>query len=189
MKNIFLSLSLVLLVGSVFAQTKTTYYPNGQKQAEGTLLNADATVLAATFETLPKEVQAQKMNNCVKDGKWSMWYQDGKLYSEQYYNNGLFTGVWKNYNPDGSVADIVDFVAGKATYYHKNGKVQSEGKITTSMGQEGLWTLYYENGQKNAEGKYVNGKKDGAWVWYDMNGNKTDEQVYLNGTIASHKRF
>lgn len=189
MKKLFIALSILVFSGAAIAQTKTTYYTNGQKQAEGTLLNADATVLSPTFETLPKETQLQKMQNCVKDGKWTMWYENGAVYAEQYYKNGLMTGVWKNYNTDGSVADIVDFDNGKASYFHKNGKLQSEGKITKQMGQEGKWTLYYENGKVNAEGNYVNGKKDGTWTWYDMNGKKTDEQVYQNGAIASHKRF
>ncbi len=189
MKKLIIALSVLVMSGAAMAQTKTTFYPNGQKQAEGTLLNADATVLSKDFESLPKETQLQKMQNCVKDGKWTMWYENGTVYSEQFYKNGLMTGVWKNYHTDGTVADIIDFENGKASYFHKNGKVQSEGKITGQMGQEGKWTLYYENGQVNAEGNYINGKKDGVWTWYDVKGKKTDEQTYQNGTIAGHKRF
>jgi antitoxin component YwqK of YwqJK toxin-antitoxin module len=189
MKKLIIALSVLVISGAAMAQTKTTFYPNGQKQAEGTLLNADATVLSKDFESLPKETQMQKMQNCVKDGKWTMWYENGATYSEQFYKNGLMTGVWKNYQPDGSVADIIDFENGKASYFHKNGKVQSEGKISGQMGQEGKWILYYENGQVNAEGNYINGKKDGVWTWYDVKGKKTDEQTYQNGTISGHKRF
>ena len=139
MKKLIIALSVLVMSGAAMAQTKTTFYPNGQKQAEGTLLNADATVLSKDFESLPKETQMQKMQNCVKDGKWTMWYENGATYSEQFYKNGLMTGVWKNYQPDGSVADIIDFENGKASYFHKNGKVQSEGKISGQMGQEGKW--------------------------------------------------
>ena len=189
MKKLIIALSVLLSAGASMAQTKTTFYPNGQKQSEGTLLNADATVLSKDFESLPKETQMQKMKNCVKDGKWTMWYENGKIYAEQFYKNGLSVGVWKNYNPDGSTSDIVDFEKGTAVYYHKNGQIQSQGKITNQLAQEGKWTLYYENGQINAEGNYVNGKKDGTWTWYDVKGKKTDEQVYQNGAIASHKRY
>jgi antitoxin component YwqK of YwqJK toxin-antitoxin module len=189
MKKIIIALSILVFSGAAMAQTKTTYYSNGQKKSEGTLLNADATVLSKEFETLPKETQLEKSKNCVKDGKWTQWYENGTIAGEQYYANGLFAGVWKDFNPNGSVASVIDFEAGNATYYHKNGKVQSEGKINKQMGQEGKWTLYYENGQINAEGSYINGKKDGTWNWFDVKGKKTDEQVYSNGTVASHKRF
>jgi len=189
MKNIIIVLSILTFSGIAMAQTKTTHYSSGQKKSEGTLLNADATVLLKDFETLPKETQLQKMQNCVQDGKWTMWYENGSVYSEQYYKNGQKVGVWKNFNIDGSASDIIDFENGKASYFHKNGKIQSEGKITNQMAQEGKWTLYYENGKVNAEGIYVNGKKDGTWTWYDMQGKKTDEQVYQNGSIAGHKRF
>jgi antitoxin component YwqK of YwqJK toxin-antitoxin module len=189
MKKLIIALSVLVFSGAAMAQTKTTFYPNGQKKAEGILLNADATVLSNDFESLPKETQVQKMQNCVKDGKWTMWYENGAVYSEQYYKNGQPNGVWKNFQTDGSISDNIDFENGKAIYYHKNGKVQSEGKITRSMTQEGKWTLYYENGQINAEGNYVNGKKDGVWTWFDIKGKKTDEQTYQNGAIANHKRF
>lgn len=189
MKKFLTALSLLIVSGVAFSQTKTTFYPNGQKQSEGTLLHADATVLSKDFESLPKETQMEKMKNCVKDGKWTMWYENGNVYSEQFYKNGTTTGIWKNFNQDGSLTDIIDFEKGTAVYYHKNGQIQSQGKITRQMVQEGKWTLYYENGKVNAEGNYINGKKDGTWTWYDMNGRKTDEQTYTNGSISGHKRF
>ncbi|MCC6252789.1 MAG: hypothetical protein IT238_10040 [Bacteroidia bacterium] len=189
MKKIITILLLAMIGNVSFAQVKTTYYPSGKKQSEGVLLNADASVLSSDFEKLPKEEQFNKMKNCPKDGKWTMWYEDGKVFSEQYYKNGAFVGIWKTYNTDGSVSNVIDFEKGKASYFHPNGKLQSEGKITKEMAQVGHWVLYYDNGMKNAEGNYINGKKDGAWVWYNMKGEKTDEQVYKDGSIVSQKHF
>ncbi len=189
MKKLLFAVSAVLLAGSSIAQVKTTHYANGQKMSEGVLLNADATVLSKDFANLPKETQVEKMKNCVKDGKWTNWYMDGKVSSEQTYANGKSVGVWKSYYQDGQPADIIDFNAGKATYFHKNGKLQSEGKITQEMRQEGHWVLFYEDGTKNAEGNYVNGIKDGTWTWYDIKGKKTDEQVFKNGSVTAHNKF
>lgn len=189
MKKLALACSLLFVASFASAQIKTTYYPNGQKQSEGVLLHADATVLSKDFEKLPKETQLQKLQNTTRDGKWLMWYENGALYAEQYYKNGQMTNVWKTYNTDGTTSDIIDFNSGKAQYFHKNGKIQSEGKITNQMAQVGKWVIYYENGMLNAEGNYINGQKDGTWTWYDLKGKKTDEQVYKGGSIVSHQRF
>jgi len=41
--------------------------------------------------------------NCLMDGKWITWFEDGNVESEFYYDAGIPTGIWKFWNPDGTL--------------------------------------------------------------------------------------
>ena len=60
------------------------YYKNKQKYVEG------------------------EVNDSIKEGKWTVWYEDGKIWSEGYF---------KNNKPEG-----------KRTVYYQNGKIQKQEK-------------------------------------------------------------
>ena len=191
MKKILLFIfGLGLMVNQSSAQTKTTYYPGTQqKMSEGVLLGADATVLSATFESLPKDVQAQKLSVTARDGVWTFWYPNGQVQRTEQYTNGEMTGIWTGYFENGLVSHVLNFTTDDAVYYFSNGKKQSEGKIANNMVQLGHWTGWYEHGLKNFEGNYVNGTKDGLWIFYDIKGRKTDEQTFQGGNLVSHNKF
>ncbi|MEI7980511.1 MAG: toxin-antitoxin system YwqK family antitoxin [Bacteroidota bacterium] len=88
---------------------ETTFYPNKQKQMEG----------------------AYKDNE--RDGKWSYWYENGKLWSE-----GNF---------------ILGKADGKRTAFFENGKVRYEGFYKEDM-RVGKWRFYDENGKLLQEADY-----------------------------------
>lgn len=44
----------------------------------------------------------------MKHGKW-LYYQNGKLYSEKYYEKGRKVGVWKEFNKNGAVIKTYDW--------------------------------------------------------------------------------
>jgi antitoxin component YwqK of YwqJK toxin-antitoxin module len=66
-----------------FTTGKATYYhDNGQKFEEGTITN-----------TMQRE------------GRWTGWYQNGKLNYEGDYTNGAKTGSWKYYEKNGKLME------------------------------------------------------------------------------------
>jgi antitoxin component YwqK of YwqJK toxin-antitoxin module len=161
----------------------TTNWPNGNKQTEGAV-TGDAKISNADS----KEEQARKMAAVVKDGKWTTWFENGTVRSEEYYSNGTMTGTWKSVYDNGQTEFTIDFASGKAVFYTKSGVVSSEGLIANGMVHKGDWTGYYENGTKNYKGSYDNeGRKDGVWTWWDEKGNMTNGQTFKNGTLLSTK--
>jgi antitoxin component YwqK of YwqJK toxin-antitoxin module len=190
MKRILAAALIIISAATAVAQTKTVYYPGTQqKLSEGKLLGADATVLATDFESLPKDVQQQKMQNVTKDGKWSYYFLNGNISAEEHYNNGLMTGVWKGFYDNGKLNYEIDFATGKAVYYYENGNKQSEGKMLPGMVKDGKWTGWFENGTVNYDGTYVNGQKDGDWNFYNLQGKHTDIQTFSNGAEKGRKRL
>jgi antitoxin component YwqK of YwqJK toxin-antitoxin module len=81
---------------------ETTYYPNKQPQMEGTY----------------------KDNK--RDGKWTYWYENGKLWSEGMFVKGKSDG--------------------KRTTYFENGKVRYDGFYKEDM-RVGKWRFFDESGR------------------------------------------
>lgn len=180
MKKIILAVSAFAFIFTANAQDKKTeLWPNGAKKSEGIVIGA-----SKVDPNAPKEIQARQSVNITKDGKWTNWFENGTVRSEEYYNKGIMTGNWKVWYDNGQIESDINFATGTASHYHKNGNKQSEGGIANGMVNTGKWTGYFENGKKNYEGTYtMDGKKDGNWTWYDENGKVTSVQVYQNGEL------
>lgn len=179
MKKIIFTLSAIALFLTANAQDKKVEnWPNGNKKSEGVIIGTPVDASAS------KEVQQRQAVNAVKDGKWSNWFEDGTLRSEEFYNKGSMIGNWKVWYNNGQLESDINFTTGTAVHFHKNGKKQSEGGIADGMVNTGKWIGYFENGSKNYEGTYTKeGKKDGVWTWYDEKGNATT-QTYANGELV-----
>lgn len=184
MKKIILTISALAGFIAVNAQNAvSTSWPNGNKKEEG-MLTGDVKANAANT----KEEQARRLEAVVKDGKWTTWFENGALRSEEHYTNGTMTGTWKVLFEDGKTESLIDFATGKAVFYTKNGEVSSEGMMADGMIHRGEWTGYYENGIRNYKGSYDNeGRKNGVWTWWDEKGNVQQEQTFKNGTLISTK--
>ncbi|HEY0029571.1 MAG TPA: hypothetical protein VGC65_02340 [Bacteroidia bacterium] len=181
MKKTLFTLSAAVLLLTANAQNKTVeHWPNGTKKSEGIVIGDNKVDATAS-----KEQQSRQSVTIIKDGKWSTWHENGTLRSEENYNQGIMTGAWKAWYENGQVESEINFTTGKASFYHKNGKKQSEGTMANGMVTTGKWTGYYENGNKNYEGTYAsNGQKDGTWNWFDETGKATTIQIYKNGDLV-----
>lgn len=183
MKRIFFTFMLGALSVTAFAQQATTeYWANGKKKSEGVILGGEAILPGDS-----KQVQAQKLQNARRDGKWTYWYEDGKISAEEHYQEGVQIGVWKSWYNNGQLSSELDFKDFKATYWFTNGKKQSEGKMYAGFVKDGKWTAWHENGTLNFEGTYKMGKKDGVWTWYNDKGEKVSEQLYRNDELIHTK--
>lgn len=87
------------------------YYPNHKKYYEG-------------------EYKDNK-----KDGKWTVWYQSGSIWSEGSYSKGLDDG--------------------KRTGYYENGKKHFEGEYDAGK-LVGVWKFWNESGEKLDDVDYNN---------------------------------
>jgi uncharacterized protein len=183
MKKLCFMLMIGVISASALAQQATMeYWPNGNKKSEGIVLGAQ-TILPGDS----KEIQAQKLQNARKDGKWTYWFENGKISGEEHYLEGIQTGLWKTWYENGNPESQLDFQSYKATYWFANGQKQSEGKMYVGFVKDGKWTAWHENGKVNFEGSYKMGKKDGLWTWYNEKGEKISEQLYKDDQLVLTK--
>lgn len=160
--------------------TVTETWPNGSKKSQGIVIG-EAKINPADS----KEEQAKKMQNVIKDGKWTTWYENGAFHSEEYYDKGTMTGTWKSSYENGKTESEINFTTGKAIYYNDKGGISSEGMMASGMIQKGKWIGYHENGNKNYEGSFnAEGKKDGVWKFFNTQGIAATEQIFKNGELV-----
>ena len=90
MKKILFTLSAIALFLAASAQDKKTeMWPNGNKKSEGILIGSTADPVSS------KEAQARQSAGIAKDGKWTNWFENGTVRTEEYYNKGGMIGLWK----------------------------------------------------------------------------------------------
>jgi antitoxin component YwqK of YwqJK toxin-antitoxin module len=180
MKRIVLTVSALFAFMVMNAQNvTTTNWPNGNKKSEGIVIG-DTKLAAGTS----KEEQEKNAASIIKDGKWTTWFENGSIRSEEFYKNGVMVGEWKFLHENGNTESLINFETGKAIHYTNKGTVSSEGAVAKGMISVGEWTGYYENGAKNYKGSYnMEGQKDGVWTWWDEKGNVSAEQTFKNGVL------
>lgn len=101
-----------------------------------------------------------KMIGKKRVGKWTYFFSDGKLFSEEFYKDGKLNGELKNYYP--------------------NGKVTNKTHYTNGV-KSGASKTYTDEGILIEEVNYSNGKLDGPAKFFDLKGNLKEKGAYQNG--------
>ncbi len=135
--------------------------------------------LVKFYNELGKLKTEGKMKGKNRVGKWTYYFTNGKIFSEEEYINGKLDGVLKNYYSNGKITLECLYKNGKKNGYSKtytdtgvlieevsylNGKLDGEGK-------------YYDlKGELKEKGRYKEGKRDGKW------------EFYMDGEIVTKKK-
>lgn len=183
MKNMFFALGISICC-LANAQVQTEFYANGNKKSEGEYAASTVGVnLVVASDGSTRQAPTQ-----LKNGTWNFWYETGLKSAEETYTDGATTGIWKSWYPDGAKSAEINYVSGKATFWHPNGKKQSEGEMLQNRTFNGKWIGWTEGGVKSYEGNYVMGKKEGEWYWYDESGKLTSKQIYANDVLIDTQK-
>lgn len=98
----------------------------------------------------------------LAEGRFTYYYKNGQLSSENFYKNGL--------------------TEGKKISYYANNKISQEGSYKEEKAH-GYFVNYYNNGQVADEGWYVDNQRQGTFISYDLLGKVTSKFYYLDGKI------
>lgn len=112
------------------------------------------------------------------------------------YQNGIPTGVHREYNTEGEVIASTIYEDGIKLYegiideagkkqgpwklFDREGNLKAEGLYKDDL-KIGLWRYYFVNGSLEQQGKYLAGRPDGVWEWYFPSGQTLREEEYVNG--------
>lgn len=145
-----------------------SYFPNGEKLAEGTYINKQ------------------------KDGLWLFYDGYGHVISRDVFKNGYKHGICKSYFQDGKILEYSEFSNGKRTgkwivYYSDSVPRYSVNIVNDVL--EGIAIYYYPNGVTYEIGKYKAGNRDGEWKMFDDQGKPILNAIYDNGKMISKTVF
>jgi antitoxin component YwqK of YwqJK toxin-antitoxin module len=174
LKKIFYTLTLILLItSSIFAQTDTTFHPNGDIAEIITKRNGIKTVSKYHSEY---SYQEKKRKNYLQSkisykgkklhGNRILYFSNGLIKESGKYINGLSTGKHIKKNFKGEFQQEVNY-----TIITKNGR-----KTSVKHGKH----LYFLKGKLSKSISYNKGKLDGFIEKYFANGNPESRKEYKN---------
>ncbi len=167
----------------------------------------------------------------LKDGKWKQlsptgatlgeyqlklgtgvekrWYDDGPLYSERTFKNGVLNGKMALYDHDGALAVSAKYFLGKLDdkkYVGTKASVRIEEEFHLGVHRnarqiwqfwsllidesydprgklDGAFTIWRDSVKKipRVQGTYDHGKRTGTWTWFDRLNNKEREGDFSDG--------
>ncbi|HTA31216.1 MAG TPA: toxin-antitoxin system YwqK family antitoxin [Candidatus Cybelea sp.] len=112
------------------------------------------------------------LQNGVKSGLWTEYYPDGKKFREVHFKEDKLDGPFSIWFSDGKRSEG-SFKAGKTDglvrVWYSNDQLESEVDVVQDKA-DGKETKWYPNGQKRIEGINGNGNRVGHWVEWDERG-------------------
>jgi len=144
--------------------------------------------------------------NGLRQGTWKEFHPNGRLHSEGNYVDDRRNGIFKIYDREGNLKDLVKYDLGEVApeeeqammldirrTYHPNGKVATLGSYSRTGTREGLFREYDDKGNLTAAIIYTGnrvvsrgmvderGQMTGIWNEYYVSGEKRAEGEYVEG--------
>jgi antitoxin component YwqK of YwqJK toxin-antitoxin module len=166
--------------------TKTSYYPNGQKKSDVTLVHGQAHgLVSGWYETGQVKSQVNHVNGQLQ-GLNNAWYENGQKSFEGNFDKGRPDGLQTKWYENGQRESELNYANGKqngpAIFWFENGQVKSEGNFVVGR-KHGLMTTWFENGQRKLEENYENGQLMAQAEW-DQEGNEAGCPAILAAQVV-----
>jgi antitoxin component YwqK of YwqJK toxin-antitoxin module len=139
---------------------------------------------------LDEGLERGAFKNGKREGPWSRYYEDGRLwYKGEYKNNkleGPYIRYWSNGRPYRKGEYKNNKLEGPYVSYWPSGRPQFKGEYKNGK-REGPWVGYWDNDWVWFEGAYKSGKREGPWDDYNTDGTKDEDGsgTYRNGEKVS----
>jgi membrane associated rhomboid family serine protease/antitoxin component YwqK of YwqJK toxin-antitoxin module len=131
----------------------TDYYANGDVQMKGMYKNDEQQGVFIYYSDHHTYTSAGRYHNDRYIGKWETYHTNGRLKTEEYYNDRYFLkNLW-----DSTGHQLVKDGSGKVIEHYPGGAVATEGEYRDGY-QEGYWYGRHENGEMYYEENYYRGK-------------------------------
>jgi uncharacterized protein len=121
-------------------------------------------------------------------GKIVQYFSNGNKSLEAEYLDGMRTGVYKIYHPNGTLyyesTEKYDLTEGKVAEYSPTGVVR-KNYMYVAGNQDGSYKEMHDNGKIKEEGFYFNGYPHGLRTVYDLAGKPVQKLVFYYGLILN----
>ncbi len=166
----------IFAAASAQSQLKTEYYDAAKtkKKSEGSIMDPNFKLESLTMNDYSN-----------RDGKWTEWFEDGKVMTEMQFTKGVMSGHWKSYFQNGKLNYDINYDTHTAMFYFIDGEKLCGGNMYPGFKYDGQWTGWYKSGKVNYVGNYKMGKRHGQWTWYDeKTGAVQLQEKYDNQTLV-----
>lgn len=111
-----------------------------------------------------KEFVTENFVNDIKQGATTFFYASGKIWKVINFENGLETGISKEFDEDENIISITEYKKGFIVDREYINRKDKSGK------KQGKWKLFFDNDMVKLEGVYKDDLKNGFFKEYDKNG-------------------
>ncbi len=159
------------------------YHRNGQVQAKLNYEKDGITANAKLFNEFGKLIAEGKYIGKKKEGEWK-YYDNEILIKLEFYKDGKLEGKQKIYYNDGKIYDEKIFVNGVENglwvKYHHNGQVALKCQVKDGKFNGNL-LRWYPSGTQEVIGQYVNDLPEGKWTYFSEDGSQKQDINYVKG--------
>ncbi|MCB0807453.1 MAG: toxin-antitoxin system YwqK family antitoxin [Bacteroidales bacterium] len=154
----------------------TFYSDSGQVAVKITYENGKKNGLRTTYHE--EEITKENFADDIKQGYTYIYYPDGALKKEIYFEDGLESGIGREYaKSDGRVIKLI---------YYKKGYIEDIeviNRIDAAGMKQGKWKYFYDNRQVKLEGEFKNDLKHGYFKEYSKDGSLLSTSKYIDGVL------
>lgn len=196
-------------------------YKNGQKEGSGKEFDENGKIISLTEYhnnyIISRERINRKNGQGLKQGLWKEFYEDGKVYKEMHYTDNELDGLYKEFNPNGSLSLIMKYEKGKIIEEQEEMISQQELDIRREFSSDG--NMIFQGSYKknipvgihryyNAEGEVINakifddsgrlvsegivdeeGERKGPWKDFYYTGELRSQGLFLNNKRSGNWIF
>lgn len=143
----------------------------------------------AEFESASaQKVEEGSYLNDRRIGSWKKYFPSGRLRSLITFKNDIPNGLAKVYYENGNIMEEgfweVDKWTGEYTRYHEDGSVHYKFFFNESGLRTGSQAYYYGNGQVMIEGSWEDGQESGLVLICNKGGSVREKKYFNNGSLT-----
>ena len=116
-----------------------------------------------------------------KNGTIKAYFEDGKIYEEGGFVDGVLHGTRKIYFENGQVNSLEEYdygvITGKFVEYFPSGNIKFTGHYSDGA-MNGPWYFYYDSDQLKEMVTFVNNEENGPFKEFYKNGKKKAKGAY-----------
>jgi antitoxin component YwqK of YwqJK toxin-antitoxin module len=172
---------LAFTVRSASNGEKVTFYPSGEKQSSGFLVDGKQSGTWQFWWENGSPMSKGWFINGKMDSTWEYYSEQGKLYRRASFRRGVEHGVWTGLYEDGKVNTTGNYVMGRKDgewkFYFGDGALSQKGHYKLDHAH-GLWESFYPDGKPSFISNYEDNEPRGLWSSWSESGNKVYEIDY-----------
>jgi len=131
--------------------------------------------------------------NQQKDSVWTYYSPvDGSVRIIEPYQNGKIQGIVRKYYPSGQISEELVWVDGQKQGPWKQYYPSSAIRLSAFYAEDelnGIYKVYYSNGKLEISGELLNGKSHGVWSYFDEKGTELISFEFLHGIPVDREKY
>lgn len=166
------------------------YSPDGKVKSNVKYSENGLIANTIVFHPNGKKMATGMYHEKLKDSIWTYFDKAEVRIFDEFYENGIKSGVWHNYYNDGKIKELCTYKNDK-----KNGmwmifytdSILKAKAVYVDNEFDGLFQSFHLNGKLYKSGKFDKGLKQGVWLFYTEAGIPFKRETYQNDNLIKQE--